>query len=181
MLKELIQSLNQAKAEVKAMEAKVERELKEALATIHSQHGFDSVDSFIQAVKKASRDVEAKGRKAADRAFPRAKRTQITAAIRATVKNLVAAGKSGAEIAEAAGISSASVQNIKKALGLVRTAEKKGPGKARAKKKAAPAAAKRKAAPKRRRTRSAPKKTAAPAAASAHGSASAEAPAAPPA
>ncbi|HEX3731207.1 MAG TPA: hypothetical protein VHV47_15450 [Opitutaceae bacterium] len=161
MLKELIQSLNQAKAEVQAMEVKVEKELKKALATVHAEHGFDSVDSFIRAVKKASGEVGAKSRKAANRAFPRAKRAKITAAVRATVKNLVQAGKSGAEIAAAAGISAASVQNVKKALGLVKTAEKKRPRKARAKKKAPSAAAKRQAAPKSRKKRPAPKKAAA--------------------
>jgi len=67
--------------------------------------------------------------------YQRPKRAKITAAVRATVKNLVKAGKSGAQIAKAAGISSASVQNIKKALGLVKTA-KKAPRKAKAKPKA---------------------------------------------
>jgi hypothetical protein len=117
------------------------------------------VDSFVKAVKKASTEAEAKGRKAANRAFPRAKRTEITAAIRATVKNLVKAGKSGAEIAKAVGISSASVQNVKKALGLVKTAKKASPSKPKAVRKPA----KRAAAPKARKKRAAAKK--APAAA----------------
>ena len=157
MLKELIKSLNDAKAQVETLEQKVEKGLKEALATVHAEHGFDSVDSFIKAVKKASSEAEAKGRKAANRAFPRAKRSKITAAVRATVRNLVKAGKSGAEIATAVGISSASVQNVKKALGLVKTA-KKAPRKAKAKKKAAHASAKAKIASKPRKKRAAPKK-----------------------
>ncbi len=148
MLKALIKSLNDTKAHVEALEAKVEKGLKKALATIHAEHGFDSVDSFIAAVKTASKEAEAKGRKVANRAFPRAKRAEITAAVRATVKDLVKAGKSGAEIAKAAGISSASVQNVKKALGLVKTS-KKAP-KAKAVRKPAKRAAATKAPKKRR-------------------------------
>jgi copper homeostasis protein CutC len=173
MLKELIKSLNDTKAQVEALEAKVEKGLKEALTTIHAEHGFDSVDSFIKAVKKASLEAETKGRKAANRAFPRAKRAKITAAVRATVKNLVKAGKSGAEIAKAAGISSASVQNVKKALGLVKTAKKTSP----AKPKVARQPAKRAAAPKARKKRVAAKK--APAADAASAPAPTESPAAP--
>jgi len=157
MLKELIKSLHRAKAEVEALEAKVEKGLKKTLAKIHAEHGFDSVDSFVEAVKKASTEFEAKGREATNRAFPKAKRAKITAAVRATVKNLVKAGKSGAEIAKAVGISSASVQNVKKALGLVRTT-KKGPRKVKAKGKASPAPAKPKVAPKARKKRAVPKK-----------------------
>jgi hypothetical protein len=154
MLQELIKSLNATKAHVEALEAKVEKGLKKTLATIHAEHGFDSVDSFIKAVKKASGEAEAKGWKAADRAFPRAKRAKIDAAVRATVKNLVKAGKSGAEIAKAVGISSASVQNVKKALGLVKTA-KKAP-----KTKAVRKAPKSAAAPKPRKKRAGGKKPA---------------------
>jgi hypothetical protein len=159
MLKELIKSLNETKAEVEALEAKVERGLKKTLATIHAEHGFDSVDSFIRAVKKASAEAGTKGRAAANRAFPKAKRAKITAAVRATVKNLVQAGKSGAEIAKAAGISSASVQNVKKALGLVKT-PKQTPGKVKPKKKASAGPVKAKAAPKPRKKRAAPKQAA---------------------
>jgi hypothetical protein len=148
MLKGLINSLNKTKAKVEALEAKVEKGLKEALVTVHSEYGFDSVESFVKAVKKASEDAGAKGKKAANRAFPKAKRAKITAAVRKTVKNLVRAGKSGAEVAKAVGISTASVQNIKKALGLVKTA----------KKKAAPVTAKVKVVPKARKKRKAPKK-----------------------
>ena len=82
------------------------------------------------------------------------KRAVITDAIRARIKKLLQAGKSGAAIAKAVGISLPSVQNIKKAFGLVKarkvkvkkTAVEKPPVKKRAPKKAvrpksAPAAA----------------------------------------
>jgi hypothetical protein len=154
MLKELIQSLNKAKAEVQALEATVEKQLKASLATIHADHGFDSVESFIRAVKKASAEVEAKGRKAAERAVPKAKRARITAAVRATVKNLVKAGRSGAVIAREVGISTASVQNIKKALGLVNSGKKRAAQPPKSKKRSAPGARKRQTAPKAPKRRS---------------------------
>jgi len=156
MLRDLIKSLNATKAKVDTLEARVEKGLKKALATVHAEYGFNSVDTFIVAVKKASKEAEDSGRQAAARAFPKAKRAKINAAVRATVKNLVEAGKSGAEIARAVGISSASVQNVKKALGLVRT-EKATPPNVGAKKKASPTPAKPKVAPKPRKKRSAPK------------------------
>jgi DNA invertase Pin-like site-specific DNA recombinase len=154
MLTKLIKSLHDAKAQVDELEAKVEKGLKETLATIHAEYGFDSVETFVKAVKKASQDAETRGRKAANRAFPRAKRAKINAAVRATVKNLVKAGKSGAEVARAVGISTASVQNIKKALGLVKTT-RKAPQKTKAGKGAA---AKATVAPKARKRRAAAKK-----------------------
>jgi hypothetical protein len=50
----------------------------------------------------------------------RRKRAVITEAMRAEVKKMSAAGKTGKEIAKAVGVSLPSVQNIKKALGLVK-------------------------------------------------------------
>jgi DNA-binding CsgD family transcriptional regulator len=124
MLKELIKSLNATKAHVEELETKVEKRLKKALATIHADHGFDSVKSFIRAVKKASKEAESKGVKAAKRTLSRTKRGKITATVRAAVKKMVKAGRTGAEIAKNLEISTASVQNIKKALGLVRKTKK---------------------------------------------------------
>ena len=50
----------------------------------------------------------------------RRKRAVITEAMRAEVKKMSAAGQTGKEIAKAVGVSLPSVQNIKKALGLVK-------------------------------------------------------------
>jgi hypothetical protein len=153
MVKELIKALKETKAEVELLEAKIAKELKTTLAKIHRDHGFDSVDSFVKAVKEASKEAEASGRKAGKAVLRRAKRAKITADVRALVKKLAQAGKTGADIAVAAGISLPSVQNIKKALGLVKTKKKAAP---KAKPKAPRAPAKRKA-PKKR---TAPKKAA---------------------
>ena len=51
----------------------------------------------------------------------RRRRAKITNETRTQVKKLVEAGKTGAEIAKTVGISLPSVQNIKKALGLVQS------------------------------------------------------------
>ena len=50
----------------------------------------------------------------------RRRRAVITDETRASVKKLVESGKTGGEIAKSLGISLPSVQNIKKALGLVK-------------------------------------------------------------
>jgi hypothetical protein len=50
----------------------------------------------------------------------RRKRSVITDETRSSVKKLVEGGKTGSQIAKALGISLPSVQNIKKALGLVK-------------------------------------------------------------
>jgi uncharacterized protein YerC len=56
---------------------------------------------------------------------PAGKRTPITDAQKAKVVELAKSGKTGAEIESATGLSSSSVQNIKKAAGLVTTRKKK--------------------------------------------------------
>ena len=85
------------------------------------------------------------------------KRAKITDAIRARVKKLLEAGKTGSQIAKALKISLPSVQNIKKALGLVRTSKKPA-----RKRRARRAPAKRAAAPKLRKKRISPEQPAAP-------------------
>ncbi len=114
-----IKALEAAKAKISAKIAKLEKKIlaqkHKQLATLPAKHGFDSVQAFIKAVKKA---VGGKGAAAGGK--KRRKRAVITDATRAAVKKLAAAGKTGAEIAKSLGISLPSVQNIKKALGLVK-------------------------------------------------------------
>lgn len=66
--------------------------------------------------QKAAAEKPAKAEKQGKR---RRKRAKITEETRAKVKELVAAGKTGSEIAKTLGISLPSVQNIKSAAGLV--------------------------------------------------------------
>lgn len=129
--------LQKAKAELAAAEAKLAADRVAALARLPADYGFGSdLNAFLKAVKDAfgkKGPKSAKAGKAAKSAKPAAekakapvkaakkgKRAKITEEVKAQVKQLADAGKTGAEIAAALGISAPSVQNIKKELGLVR-------------------------------------------------------------
>ena len=117
MVTDKIKQLELTKARVAKLEQSIAAQLAKELAALPAEYGFASVADFLKAVKAAAGHRPGKaGRKAGGRR----RRAVITAATRAKVKALVQAGKTGAEIAAAAGISLPSVQNIKKALGLVK-------------------------------------------------------------
>jgi hypothetical protein len=120
MVTDKIKELEATKARVAQLEQSIAAQLNKELSALPGKFGFDNVDAFVKAVKAAT-GGKRKGRgpgKAAG-AKKRRKRAVITDATRAEVKKLVEAGKTGAAIAKAVGISLPSVQNIKKALGLV--------------------------------------------------------------
>ena len=74
--------------------------------------------------RRGGKSKTAKAANAKSASTKRRKRATITDEIRAEVKKLVGAGKTGGEIARSVGISLPSVQNVKKALGLVRKKSK---------------------------------------------------------
>ena len=128
MVTQKIRELEATKAKLASLEKTVAVELHQELASLPSAYGFESVADFVAAVKDA-----AKGRRGAKRGRPaqarkvtapgkkaRRRRAVITDEIRAGVKKLAGAGKTGAAIAKALKISLPTVQNIKKALGLVK-------------------------------------------------------------
>ena len=124
MVTDKIKALALTKAKVAELEKSIATELNRELAALPERYGFESLPAFFTAVRAASRG---KGRGAAKAAKPvaaggrkRRKRAVITSDTKAKVKSLVDAGKTGAEIAKAVGISLPSVQNIKKELGLVK-------------------------------------------------------------
>jgi len=123
MVTKQIKQLEAAKANLARLQTAVARHLQKELAGLPQAYGFDSLKSFFRAVTAAAggkgKGSGAKPRKAAG-AKKRRKRAVITDATRASVKKLAEAGKSGAQIAKEVGISLPSVQNIKKALGLVK-------------------------------------------------------------
>ena len=130
MLTDKIKELEVAKAKVQELEQKIVSERPQELAGLPGRYGFDSVNAFLKAVKEAVAAVGAaprrgrKSKKAAAAAPKKVKkartRARITDETKVQVKEMVLAGKSGAEIASKLGISLPSVQNIKKALGLVK-------------------------------------------------------------
>ena len=149
-----IKKLAAAREKLAHLELVVENELRQELSLLHKHFGFSDVKSFLKAVRAAAGGGRRKaGRpKKAATVLKTRKRAVITAAMRAKVVKLVKAGMPGSKIATKVGISLPSVQNIKKAAGLVQ---------ARAS-KAKKISAKKPTAKRRRPTRKAPaKKTAA--------------------
>lgn len=122
-----IKELEAAKARVEELQNQFIGEL----ASLPEKFGFKTLDEFVKAVKSASlaKVPSAKrgrkpGRKAVKTEVAVKKkssgRARITDEVRASVKKLIEEGKSGAEIAKTLSISLPSVQNIKKAFGLVK-------------------------------------------------------------
>jgi DNA-binding NarL/FixJ family response regulator len=112
-----LKQLEVTKAKMAALLEQITTELNKELRALPQKYGFTDVDDFVRAVKAAA-GGKGKGKGAGGKA--RRKRAVITDETRAEVKKLVGAGKTGNEIAEKLGISLPSVQNIKKALGLVK-------------------------------------------------------------
>jgi hypothetical protein len=123
MVTDAVKELEAAKAKVAALEQSLAKELKQKLAKLPSEYGFDSLPAFFKAVKaavggrpgpKASKAAVVSGGKR------RGKRARLTPELKDKVKAAVNAGKTGSAIAKEFGISVPSVQNIKKEFGLVK-------------------------------------------------------------
>lgn len=131
MVTDKIKELEAARAKLASLEQSLASELNKELAALPAKYGFASAAEFFNAVSAASGGGRGarRGRKpgrpaaaasAAKAGRKRRKRALITDETRAQVKKLVSDGKTGAEIAKIVGISLPSVQNVKKALGLVK-------------------------------------------------------------
>jgi hypothetical protein len=123
MVTKQIKELEVTKAKIVALEKAIAKRLSKELASLPSKYGFASIEEFVGSVREASGSPR-KGRrgrpvKAVDK-VKRRKRAVITDETRSGVKKLVEAGKTGSQIAKTMGISLPSVQNIKKAMGLVK-------------------------------------------------------------
>lgn len=128
MVTDKIKELEAARAKLANLEQSIADELNKELASLPAKYGFESVDDFLNAVRGATggrrgrrgRGAGRAAKPAAAKGGKRRKRAVITDETRAQVKKMVEGGKTGAEIAKALGISLPSVQNIKKAAGLVK-------------------------------------------------------------
>ena len=123
MVTDKMKELHAARAKLASLEKAIAAEMNKELAGLPVKFGFDSVADFVRAVTAASGGRKSSRRSsAAKKGKGRRRRTRavITDETRAQVKKLVDAGKTGGEIAAALKISVPSVQNIKKALGLVK-------------------------------------------------------------
>ena len=110
-----LQELAKYQQKIAALEKELGKQQRKLLA-LPGKLGYKSVGALIAALQAVAGGSTTKGKVAA--VAPR-KRAKITPEIKAKVKSMVGAGKTGAEIAKALGISLPSVQNIKKELGLV--------------------------------------------------------------
>jgi hypothetical protein len=121
MVTKQIKELEATKAKIITLEKTIAKRLNTELASLHGKYGFASLGEFVKALKSASSTKGRRGKpaKSAGKA-KRRKRAVITEETRASVKKHVEAGKTGSQISKALGISLPSVQNIKKALGLVK-------------------------------------------------------------
>jgi DNA-binding CsgD family transcriptional regulator len=138
MVIDKIKELEAARAKLASLEQSIADEMNRELAGLPAKYGFESTVDFVRAVQAASGGGRGRGRrgrrgrppasgagaaaKGAKGGPGRKRRTRavITDETRAEVKKLVSDGKTGAEIAKTLRISLPSVQNIKKALGLVK-------------------------------------------------------------
>lgn len=135
MVTDKLKALEAARAKLADLEQSIADEMNKELAGLPAKYGFDSADAFADAVITASGGRVAKGKRGPGRAASasaasgggrggpgkkRRRRAVITDETRTQVKKMVEGGKTGSEIAKSLGISLPSVQNIKKALGLVK-------------------------------------------------------------
>ena len=126
MLTDKIKQLAALKAKSASLEARLGKLRDKRLAALPAEFGFASTDEFISAFRAATGGRSGKRSGSTARANKKGPRHRaiITDATRGEVKKLVESGKTGAEIAAALKISLPSVQNIKKALGLVQKRRK---------------------------------------------------------
>lgn len=141
MVTDKLKELETARAKLANLEQSIADELNRELAALPARYGFASTSEFVSAVNAATGSGPGRGRgrrrgrppgssssasaakpaaAAGKRGRKRRTRAVITDETRAQVKKMVDAGKTGAEIAQTLKISVPSVQNIKKALGLVK-------------------------------------------------------------
>ena len=125
----ILKQIETARAKLAALEKAADDQRNHTLVRLPAKLGFADMESLIAALQAVAgpkpKGRPAKGVKAkAPGAVKRRKRAVVTDATRAEVKKLVDAGKTGGAIAKAVGISLPTVQNIKKALGLIRKRKK---------------------------------------------------------
>jgi transposase-like protein len=121
MVIDKIKELQDLQARAADLQKSIDLERQQELAALPGRYGFDSVDTFIKAVRAATAPKGKKrGRKAKLVAGSKRGRTKITPELKGKVIAAVQAGKTGAAIAQEFSISLPSVQNIKKEAGLVK-------------------------------------------------------------
>lgn len=110
MLTAKLKTLAAAKTRIAKLESAIANDLNRELARLPAKFGFTSTAAFTKALRRATRQTNVTKRR----------RAKITDTTRSRVRQLIEDGKTGPEITKLVRISLASVQNIKRALGLVK-------------------------------------------------------------
>ena len=125
MITEQIKELEATKKKLASLEQSIAQEMDAELAGLPGKYGFDSMQALIKRLKsiggvRAKKTRAPKVKAARPASGNKRARATITEEMKLQVKAMTEAGKTGPEIAAAVGISMPSVQNIKKAFGLVK-------------------------------------------------------------
>jgi hypothetical protein len=128
MVTEKIKQLQALQAKAKELQDSIESEREQELSSLPEKYGYASMADFVQALrsvsgtkaKRGGRGRPARAKAKSAKAGKKRTRAKITPEVKSQVKERVQNGQTGAQIAEALGISLPSVQNIKKELGLVK-------------------------------------------------------------
>lgn len=119
-IKELEQLQNQAAA----LKSKIEEEREAKLASMHEDVGLESTEALIDALQGLAKAPPKKKKRIKAPAIKR-KRPRLTPAQKEKIANAIKDGLKGTEASRKFGVSLATVQNIKKSFGLVKSRGKK--------------------------------------------------------
>jgi methylphosphotriester-DNA--protein-cysteine methyltransferase len=126
MITDQLKTLAKLKSQAAKLEAALEAQRPAALAALPAEYGFPDLKSFIAALKQAAgaKPKSKRGRKAGGKAKAakpaKRKRAKVTDEIKAAVKAALEQGRKAGAIAKEVGISTASVNVLKKAFGLTK-------------------------------------------------------------
>lgn len=125
-----LSALQAAESQVQALRQKAANERTQLLAGLHAQCGFGSRKDLIDALLALGgpgrgKPAKSNGGGTAPGAAKKRKRARITAELRNDVVKALQAAEAASAIAKRFSISSQTVQNIKKAAGLVKARKKK--------------------------------------------------------
>lgn len=113
MIADKVKELKELEGRASQLKTAIEQERTKELASLPAQYGYANADEFILAVRRIAPPTNGKRR-----------RISITPEMKSRVRELVKERHTGHEIAEILHISTPSVHNIKKELGLVKERHK---------------------------------------------------------
>ena len=123
MIIEKIKELEETEAKAVTLKKEINEMVAAKLTSMHTEVGMDSTDALIAALsslpKKRKRRV-----KRAVKPLRKSKRARLTPAQKQSIADVIKGGMTGTEASKKFGISLATIQNIKKEHGLVKSRAK---------------------------------------------------------